>query len=178
MDMERLSGVITGVVVGLLLVAVILKVTKKDGRIKCKYDERQELIRGKGFKLGFFTMLIYNGCFALYNLAIEKPVLDPFAGSFLGMVFGVAVFATYCVWNDAYFSLNTNRKKLSWCFGLIAVLNIAAGVSNLWYNKAVMEEDAYIAISGVSILCGILFLLLFILMFVKSCVDKEKSATE
>ena len=43
-------GVVCGILVGLLLMVVILKLTKTDGSLKCKYDERQQLVRGKGFQ--------------------------------------------------------------------------------------------------------------------------------
>ena len=53
MNVEMALGMVTGLVLGLILFIIILKVTKKDGKIKCQYDERQELARGKGFKYGY-----------------------------------------------------------------------------------------------------------------------------
>ena len=43
-DAGHVIGVSAGVAIGVLLVIAILKFSKKDGSLKCKYDERQELV--------------------------------------------------------------------------------------------------------------------------------------
>lgn len=48
-EVGYLIGVMVGLVVGLLAAAMFLKFIKKDHSWKCKYDERQELVRGRGF---------------------------------------------------------------------------------------------------------------------------------
>ncbi len=53
-------GVVIGLIVGIICVVLLLAVTKTDENVKYKYDERQELVRGRGFKYGFFILLIYN----------------------------------------------------------------------------------------------------------------------
>ena len=45
MSTAMLAGVICGVLVGLVLVVIILKWVRGDGSKKCKFDERQELVR-------------------------------------------------------------------------------------------------------------------------------------
>ena len=51
-------GIIIGIVLGLILIAVITKISNSDFRTTTKYDERQVIVRGNGYKYGFWTMAI------------------------------------------------------------------------------------------------------------------------
>ena len=53
MNESMVLGILCGLLIGGIVVVIILKLTKEDGSVKCKYDERQQLVRGIGFKYGF-----------------------------------------------------------------------------------------------------------------------------
>ena len=52
----------TGFAIGFLFVIllVIIVSLNKNKKIGGEYDERQQIVRCKGYKAGFFTMLILN----------------------------------------------------------------------------------------------------------------------
>lgn len=50
MSIAYLAGGLVGILIGLVLVAILIRYVRTDKKIKAKYDERQELIRGRGFK--------------------------------------------------------------------------------------------------------------------------------
>ena len=99
------AGVACGILTGLIAAVAMIKAVRKDGRLKCRYDERQTLVLGKSFKYGFYVLII---CLILDiflgHLAeayVEHGVLE-----FLCVVVGIIVEAGYAIWHDGYFSLN------------------------------------------------------------------------
>lgn len=160
-----------GIVIGLVLVAIILKVTKKDGSIKCKYDERQELARGKGFKYGFFTLLIYNVILA-FGISAHETALNHIIVMMLillGCGIALAVYVTYCIWKEAYISLNENKTRVLIAFILLAAANFMMGFVSI-YNTANNE----VSLGWTNIFCGCLFLEIFIAMGIKKLADQRK----
>ena len=166
-------GVLAGVLVGILLVAIILKITKTDGSIECKYDERQLQARGDGFKYGFFTMIIFNGLLSLLYIAdieipVEKEVL-----LILGVLIGTCVYAVYCIHKEAYISLNENASRLKICFILTGLLNLIIGLKHCFSGDII--ENGILTFRSINLLCGIflLFITVFLSVRVKESVREE-----
>lgn len=170
MNVALLLGLGCGVLIGVILVIAILKATKKDGSIKCKYDERQEVARGKGFKYGFFTLLIYEVCFAMVVSSITSMLNTTLLMllSLLGCGIAIAVYVTYCIWHEAYISLNENKTRVLIAFIIIAVVNVAIGIVNI---SNVTGTD--ISMGWANIFCGILFFEIFIAMGIKKIADRR-----
>jgi hypothetical protein len=167
-------GVLTGVIFGLVLVGLLLKFTKKDGSIKCKFDERQALIRGTGFKMSFFTLLVYDAVYGLIGIMIDKQFMDTCTAMIIGICLSVAVYAVYCIWNDAYFSLNENPKRLLVAFGFIAVFNFMIGIINIMNGE--VSTNGMLNFRIANFICGILFIVIFIALAarkMKNRVEKE-----
>lgn len=160
-----LVGVGLGVLAGLIFVAVILVMTKKDGSIKCKYDERQDCVRGKGFKFSFFTLMIYDAAYGLMGVAAEKPIMDEFTAMMLGICIAVAVYAIYCIWNEAYFSLNESPKRVLLAFAVIAAVNLLLGITNLSHGELV--TNGMLNFKSTNLMCGILFFAIFLTLLLK-----------
>ncbi len=169
-------GTLTGLAVGLLIVAIILKVTKKDGSMKSKFDERQSNVRGKGFKIGFFTLMIYDGIYGLLGLMLDKPLTDPFAGMVIGICLSAAVYVVYCIWNNAYFSLNENPKKLLFAFGIIAFINLVPGSINIMRGNVV--TDGILNFRIVNFICGLLFIIIFLALSARKIKDRSEMEQE
>lgn len=168
----KVYALLMGLIIGILLVVIMLTVTKTDDSLKCKFDERQELVRGRGFKYGFFTVLICNGIFAVLNLleislfqAVEVAML-------LSILMGVLVFASYCIWNDGYFSLNENRRSLLICFAAVGVINILIGVINT--HRGVVFVNNSLTFESANLFCGIMAVILFVVMFLKKIKDERE----
>ena len=168
----RMTGLALGLLVGLLLVVVILKVTKKDGKIKCKYDERQEVVRGRAFKYAFFTLM---GCCIFYgvvNSMGERFYMDPLAGMVFNICVGVTVYASYCIWKESYFSLNENPKRVLIAFGVIGVFNTAMGISHICDGS--IMENGMVSFRCVNLICGImLFVIMGVIVAKKIALKRE-----
>lgn len=175
MNVEMALGTVTGLVLGLILFVIILKVTKKDGKIKCQYDERQELARGKGFKYGFFTIVICNTCMGFYSTSVEQSIFHPFISYIISIFVGVTVFVVYCIWKDAYISLNENRQKVLISFGLIAVANFVIWISNgEGIDSFFTKEGIWFSLSSTNLFCAIIFVIIFITVLLKDILDKRE----
>ncbi len=162
-------ALIVGVIIGLLLVVIIMAATKTDDNIKCNFDERQELVRGKGFKYGFFTMLICNGIFAVLKLLEVALFAEAEVPMFFSMLVGVAVFACYCIWNDGYFSLNENRRSLMIVFAVVGIVNVALGVINICRGEFLVNGS--LTFHSLNFFCGILSAVIFVALLFKKIKD-------
>ena len=159
------AGVICGALVGLILVAVILKWMRGDGSKKCKFDERQELVRGTSFKYGFFALIIYNGAYILATMALEKLPFDTATGMFFGICFGVMVFAAYGIWHDGYLALNEKPVRVLIAFALIGIINLALGIRSFVAGDAFV--DGQLTFRSINLFCGLLFVFIGVVYLLK-----------
>lgn len=152
MDVRAL-GVGIGVVVGLILAIVIFKFANKDGKIKTEYDERQEKIRGKAYKLAFWTLgvLLMAVTYISMIMPFEVPTYILTFGSF---VIAGSVLAIYCIVNGAYWGLNNNKLRYIVVFAVTGIINIALAVA-AFVNQTIVV-DGEIQPIALNLMCGIM----------------------
>lgn len=155
-----------GIAVIVFILALIAKKVADGELSNCQYDERQEIERGKGFKAGFFTMIIY---FLLYG-ALESMTgivwCETLVGMLLGICLGIFVFAAYCIMKDAYMSMNDHPKKFYISFGAVGLMNMVLGMQHIIEGEAIQDGKMNDCILNLFI--GIMFLGLCIVLAWKS----------
>lgn len=171
--MEYIFGCVIGVIVGIILVAFILKITKNDGTIKCKYDERQQFIQGKGFKYAFFTLVVYNLFYALVDSFLQREYIENSCAMFLGVVLGVAVYAGYCIKHEGYFSLNENPKRVIIAFAVIGIVNILISVVHIMHGRLI--QNGVLQFEAINLICGILFIVILIEIGIKRRFNRKEA---
>ncbi len=165
-------GILCGILLGLLIVYIFLVVTKKGDSTKTIYDERQQAVRGKGFRNGFFTMLGYEGLIALLGL-LEIPIpADIEIIVITGALIGIGVYAVYCIWNDGYFALNEKRNSILVFFGIIGLINIALAIVHIMSNH--LFQNGNLTFRGLNLLCGILVIVVFLTLLIKKVRDEKE----
>ena len=107
-SLGKLIGVITGFVIGLALVVIIAAICNKNRKMKTEYDERQQILRGKGFKLGFYAMVIWAALNIVLSVAGFAIPAKPEILAFSYIVVGVLADVVYCIFHDAYWGMNNN----------------------------------------------------------------------
>lgn len=172
MNSGYMLGVLCGGLVGVILVVVLLRLTKKDGSIKCKYDERQQAVRGRGFKYGFFTLMFYDLVYAWIDEILGRRYFENSVGMIVGIFLGVLVYVSYCIWHEGYFSLNENPKKVLIVFAVIAIMNFAVFAVQL--NRGNVIENGILTFRCVNLLCGIMFLIVFGVLLIKAICNKKE----
>ena len=162
----------TGVVVGLIICAVIFKLMNKDGKMKTKYDEMQEIERGRGYKYGFWAIMIYEALMCVLTSGDLVLPFDGFTLHFCGILVGVVVQASYCIWNNAYIGLNTNGGRFAIFSVIIALCNfLLAGIA---IAGGRMIVDGQLTSSFTNLLIGVLFIVIGIELFLKNMTDANR----
>jgi len=175
-NLGYMLGAGLGILAGVLFIAFFLKFTKKDGKMKCRFDERQNIIRGNGYKYAFFTLLIYNALDiitgSILEMYFEREVI-----AFFGIILGVVVYAAYAIWNEGYFSLNENPKRVMVLFGVISVINLMAGISSILSGE--MIEAGRITFRAMNLMCGVMMLFILGVLAVKTiCRNRAEGRDE
>ena len=81
-DFYLMLGILTGILGGLLITVILLKITKTDGSSRCEFDERQIAARGQAYKYGFFTFLVCDAVYAVLSTGFERlPIWTAFCRS-------------------------------------------------------------------------------------------------
>lgn len=168
-----LAGLLCGIIISLIILSVLFRYMKTDGSKKCKYDERQQIARGNGFKYGFFTLLICNGIYLCLNAVVEKLYIDTVAAMFLIICLGVLVNVGYCIWHDAYMSLNENPRRVLGCFAAIGVCNL--GIAGYEISREGLLENGVLGFRGINLMCGLFFIAIFCIMAAKSIYDRKEA---
>ncbi len=166
-------GILCGVLISIILAVIILWLTKKDRSIKCKYDERQQAVRGKGFKYGFFTLMFYDLAYGLIDEILGRKYFENSVGMMVGIFLGILVYACYCIWHDGYFSLNENPKGVLIAFAIIAVSNFVIFAVN--FTNGTVVENGILTIRCTNLLCGIMFVIIFGVLLVKAVCNKKET---
>ena len=169
-NLEHALGFVLGVtIVSVALVLVMMFVTSRDKKLKRKYDERQELIRGKGFKYACYTMLIGNMLYGAFDIAYDRIPIEAGVMCFFVALCGACVYAWYCILNGAYFALNERRKQIIICFFLISAFNLAIGISSIISGTIV--KNGMLTYSCLNLVTGVAMLLTAVVVFIKMFID-------
>lgn len=167
-------GEVCGVVIVFIVVLIaLLLIMRKDGSIKCKYDERQELVRGRAYRYAFFTMTICEVVFIFFNedARLERYITSSLA-IFIAFCVGVAVYASYCIWHEGYFGLNSNPGRALISFILLGVMNVVLGI--IAWNDGSCFEDGALSFGFSNFVCGILSLWVSVMVALKWAQDRKE----
>ena len=123
MNIYKSIGIASGIVIGLIIGFIFFKLANKDHKVKTQYDERQQVIRGRGYKAGFYTAMILEAVLlVLYYGNLPLPA-DPYMAHAAVIFISCTVLACYTIWNGAYWGLNNDRKRYYIILAGAVVLN-------------------------------------------------------
>lgn len=163
-------GVYAGVIIGIICVVLLLALTKNGDSAKCRFDERQELVRGRGFKYGFFTLLICNFIVFMLEMSDVPVYAETEVIVVINCLIGISIYVIYCIWNEGYFALNENRKRLMVAFAVIGVGNLLVSAVNI--AEGTMIENGKLTFRSLNLCCGLLLIVVFVTLLLKKvCKD-------
>ena len=157
----------------LVLICVSLSFKKKN---LPDFDERQELIRGKAYKTGFYATLLLIALALIFDSTGSLPFLNStllYGTTILG---GVLVFAVYCVWNEAYFGLNQKTSSVMFILAFIGIMNLFIGIIN--FVRGSMIVGGKLTFNFMNFICAFMFIVLFITMLLKKITNKVNDELE
>jgi hypothetical protein len=162
---------VCGLVLGFLLVAIVMTIATKDK--KAKYDERQALVRGRGFAYGFSGLLISNlVVFLLDIIGIDLHMRMSVAMLICSLV-GITISACYCIWNDGYFAINQNKGLILIVIGIGGVINIGIGIASIVCNTFWINDQ--LSAPSMNLFCGIMCIVIWVTLFAKCLKDRKEA---
>jgi len=172
MSTSYAAGLAFGIVTALIIFALVWKFSKKT--MKGKFDERQELVRGRGYKYASFTLLglitldlLAEGLGAFATLPVTREL-----ALFFIILTGVMVYALYCIKNDSYFGVGTDYRTYRAVMWVIVVCNAVSAFSGLRSGAIVDGKLAFGPFSA------LLFVLAFAIILISLSVKQRKAAIE
>ena len=170
-NIYKSAGVTVGIVVGLIVAFVLILIANNNRKFKTDYDERQLKVRGDAYRYAFYTVMIWE--VVLIVLAFGEITL-PFPDyvlHFAGLIAGIIVLSGYCIWRDAYWGLNNNRKR----YGIILVVAGLLNAIPLFGVLADMENNSF---AYVNLLACVMLLVVGVELLLKHVLDKRAEDAE
>ena len=121
-------GIAVGVFAGSLLVLFRNRLSKD--KQDC-YDERQVIVRGKGYQYAFFTTMGLLMLYAAFADQLEK-YLDAGIIPLAILLFSGLILMGYCLFHDAFWGLSSKKNKriVVTVWAMFSVLNVMHIVDN------------------------------------------------
>lgn len=162
-----------GVVIGVVLCVILYAIAQKDNSLKQNYDERQELLRGRGAKYGLYTMMFMNlALFLLETTGVRLPMSTGLA-LFFSVLIGGSVWAVYCIWKDAYFALNQKAGVFIGVFLVVGIINLIIGIDA--FLDGVAFQNNQLTLRSMNLFCAIMIIVICgALILKKVCKDREE----
>ena len=169
-------GVIFGLLIGICIAVLMLAAMSTSKKImeSPKYDERQELERGRGFKLTFYVMLIFTGITFAFDMGGLFPEMDYAVLYVIGLFLGISVHVNYCIWHEAYFALNQKMSSVMTIFGFITLFNLVLVIFSVMDGS--LYQNGHFSYSVLNLFCTLTFLSMFVTMLFKKRDVAKKNA--
>lgn len=177
---------ILGFICGLAVVAIICLAKQLISKHKQKqqpkqkqngeFDERQEAIRGTGFKYTYLTamlVLLLGGC--IDSLA-GGPHCSTLLFALIDFWISISVFTTYCVVKDAYFTLRSQRKTLICVFLVVGLINI--GIGTIYAVGEGLIADGMLSSCAINLITGVCCVYLGLMMIARSIYERRQELEE
>lgn len=164
-------GVVTGLIIGIVVAIIVVKACNKNGRFKTDYDERQEAIRGRGFKYAAFTTWIMMCICGVLEICEIDIHMDNSIKFFTIIFIGILVSVSHSIWKDAYFGGNNSIRKYALAFTIITLINVLVAV--MMIVKKEMVVDGVLTEKAVNLECALMFVAIAVQYAIKAIVDKS-----
>ena len=167
-----------GIIIGAALLTLALAaIVKKKGLMRQRYDERQELEQGRGFRYAFFAALVSGGTalvIDLMGLVPDRKMSVFYAGS---LFIGIIVYVVYCIWHDCYIALNEKRGFVVALLGAIGIINLVIGISGIctngWY-----DDKGNVHTTVLNLMCAVMCFVIAIAGLIRVLTNLRSSRAE
>ena len=158
--------------ISLIAIVVIVFITTKLRKNQTpKYDERQEIVRGKAYKYAFFTMLIFGALYMYCSLFIESEFLLASVALMIDMFIGLVVYGVYCIWNEAFATINGIPKSYIIFLVCTVVLNLGNAIGTIKDGSII--ANGTLTLDSISLVCAVSLTIVLVTMLVKKLMNRE-----
>lgn len=155
MSIEYMAGLIVGIFVAVLVLWLIGRKAKSKG--PAQYDERQQAARGKAYRTGFFTILLYCLLYAAVS-AFGIVWCKDAVGMFIGCLVGITAFVLSAIRHDAYFGVNEDVRTMMRLGTAVVFFCFLGGIMEIIAGD--MIEDGLLTGNVLSLLVGTMWIII------------------
>ena len=160
------AGLAFGIMIGLILAIALILISNNNRKVRTEYDERQLRVRGDAYRYAFYSVIICEVILLILAFGeVTLPVPD-YVLHFGGILIGCLVLSTYCIWKDAYWGLNNNRRR----YGIILVV---AGLLNAVPLFGALSRRSTLDFPFVNLLTCIMLLVVGVELLLKHFLDRR-----
>ena len=160
------AGLAFGIMIGLILAIALILISNNNRKVRTEYDERQLRVRGDAYRYAFYSVIICEVILLILAFGeVTLPVPD-YVLHFGGILIGYLVLSTYCIWKDAYWGLNNNRRR----YGIILVV---AGLLNAVPLFGALSRRSTLDFPFVNLLTCIMLLVVGVELLLKHFLDRR-----
>ncbi len=174
---ERVSvAVAMGIFVGLIICVALFKFANTDKKIKTQYDERQEAIKGRGYKYSFYTMMAVEVVLMLFQMSGINIPVENYLLQLGAILIGCLVLCVHSIWNGVYWGLNNNHKRYYIIFAIAIVLNLIPVIRVLATNS--ITTVGFDSLPVMNLMVIVWLAIIGISALIKKIVDAREDAQE
>ncbi len=169
-----IAVIVAGVILFIAAAAVAYSMMRRSRGGEQKFDERQTLARFKAYRAAFWTLVAYLTLNALYASVSGQKWGDAIVEPLTGICAAFTVFVVLCVFSDAYFALNENRRLYLILFAVIAIANGALVILNAASGDGFITDGA-LNFHVMNIVVLAMFVILFIALAIKALIARREA---
>ncbi len=159
-------------ILAIVILAVIIKSLKMAKANPSKYDERQLIMRGKAYKIGFMTILVLTASYIFLSLSFDELIMYGYLWNCVSLFVGITVFAVYSVWNDAFFPLKDDANSYILLYIFVIIANYI-GISPV-VQETNSIADVLLSYRLTNVLCILSFTIVLITLLIKKHIDRKE----
>ena len=160
------AGLAFGIMIGLILAIALILISNNNRKVRTEYDERQLRVRGDAYRYAFYSVIICEVILLILAFGeVTLPVPD-YVLHYGGILIGCLVLSTYCIWKDAYWGLNNNRRR----YGIILIV---AGLLNAFPLCGALSHRSTLDFPYVNLLTCIMLLVVGVELLLKHFLDRR-----
>ena len=165
------AGLTVGILIGLVLAFALILISNNNRKVRTEYDERQLRVRGDAYRYAFYSVIICEVILLILEFGEVALPIPAYVLHFGGILIGCLVLSTYCIWKDAYWGLNNNRRR----YGIILVV---AGLLNAIPLFGALSHRTTLDFPYVNLLTCIMLLVVGIELLLKHFLDQRAENAE
>ena len=166
-------GMVFGLMVGLVIAVILLKFANKDHRFKTQYDERQESIKGRGYKYSFYTLACLEAALAILEVGDISFGIERYLVHFIVLLISFAVLCVHSIWNGTYWGLNNNRKRYTAIIVIAIALNLIPVIASI--ANGTLAKEGFNSLPLLNVIVLIWMAVIGICALVKKAFDAKEN---
>ena len=165
-NIMKSAGLTVGILIGLVLAFALILISNNNRKVRTEYDERQLRVRGDAYRYAFYSVIICEVILLILEFGEVVLPIPAYVLHFGGILIGVLVLCTYCIWKDAYWGLNNNRRR----YGIILIVT---GLLNAFPLCGALSHRSTLDFPYVNLLTCIMLLVVGVELLLKHFLDRR-----